>query len=138
MAIEKFIKVQRKNSEVHDFMLGLESPHRNLNLEPLNQDLQDLDMMLPYTTITKPELGTVYMNRAGEKKKFRCNDDAKYYDSTLYLIAKKLDEKQDRAKFRALQKNVFLDSSYHFDRIHEYQNTMRRLESYYGLRKKGD
>ena len=37
MAIEMFIKVQGKNVEIHDFMLGLESRKRTLNLKPPNQ-----------------------------------------------------------------------------------------------------
>ena len=98
---------------------------------------------MPYTPITKRELGTVYMKRVGEMKFFRCNDDAKYSEGTLYIIAKKLGAERDRAKFIALQKNLYLDVGYEYNRILEviqyrlkYRNTMRRLESYYGLRKK--
>ena len=36
MAIERFIKVQRRNSEIHDLMLGVESCQTKLNLEPPN------------------------------------------------------------------------------------------------------
>ena len=64
MAIEKFIKVHRKNSEIHDFMIGLESHHKVLNLERLNQDLPNINEIEPYTAITKPEYGTVYLNKA--------------------------------------------------------------------------
>ena len=100
---------------------------------------------MPYKPITKPELDTVYLNSKGEKKFFRCSDDTKYSDSTLIKISKKLTKERDRATFRALQRNLFMDAGYEYDRIMkiiqyrlEYRNTMRRLESYRGLRKKGD
>ena len=117
MAIERFIKIQRRNSEIHNLMLGIESCQNRLNLEPPNQSLPHLYLIVPYKPITKPELGTVYINTKGEKKFFRCNDDAKYSDSTLLKISKKLTEERDRATFRALQKNVFLDAGYEYDRI---------------------
>jgi len=145
LAIERFIRSQRRNSEIHDLMLGIESSQNRLNLEPPNQTLPALDLIMPYKPITKPELGTVYLNSKGEKKFFRCSDDAKYSDSTLIKISKKLTEERDRAAFRALQRNLFMDAGYEYDRIMkiiqyrlEYRNTMRRLESYRGLRKKGD
>ena len=56
------------------------------------------------------------------------------------------DRRTDRATFRVLQRNLFMDAGYEYDRIMdagyeyrlEYRNTMQRLESYRGLRKKGD
>ena len=143
LAIERIIRVQRRNSEIHDLMLGVESCQNRLNLEPPNQSLPDLDLIVPYKPITKPDLGTVYLNSKGENNFFRCRDDEKYIDSTLLKISRKLTEERDRAIFRALQKNLFLDTGY--DRIMkiilyrlEYRNSIRRLESYKGLRKKGD
>ena len=85
------------------------------------------------------------MSRTGEKKFFRCSDDTKYSDGTLYIIAKMLGVERDRARFIAFQKNLFLDVGYEYERILkivqyilEYRNTMRRLESYCRLRKKGE
>ena len=145
MVLERFIRHQIKNSEIHDFMLGLESHHRKLNLEPPNQELPDMDLIIPYTAINKPELGTVYLNRAGEKKFFRCSDAAKYCDRTLYLISGKLAEERDRVEFRAKQKRSWMDVGFCYRQILEiiqyrleYRNAMRRFEACFGLRKKGD
>ena len=145
LAIERFIKVQWRNSEIHDLMLGVERCQNHLNLKPPNRSLPDLDLIVPYKPITKPELGTVYLNSKGENKFFWCSDDAMYSDSTLLNITRKLTEERDRAAFRALQKNLFLDAGYEYAHIMkiiqyrlEYWNSMRRLESYRGLRKKGD
>ena len=84
------------------------------------------------------------MNRVGGNKIFRCSYDSKYSDGTLYIIVKKLGAERDLARYRAFQKNLFMDAGDEYNRILqiiqyqlEYRNMMRRLESYYGLRKKG-
>ena len=60
--VERFIKRNRRNSEIYDFQIGLESHHKTIKLLPPNQDLPGINRYPLFKVLEKPALGVVYQN----------------------------------------------------------------------------
>ncbi|KAJ9546500.1 hypothetical protein OSB04_019043 [Centaurea solstitialis] len=141
-AVKHFIERNRKNSEVHDFQIGLESHQSTINLSPPNQDLLNIDRYSLYQVLEKTTLGVVYQNQKEEKKFMRCDEVHKYSDGTLHIINKGLATEKKRLELEVSKTKHWINPSIQIDEVFqiiehrlEHRIILRRLESYFGLRK---
>ncbi|KAJ9548657.1 hypothetical protein OSB04_021200 [Centaurea solstitialis] len=127
-AVKRFIVRNRRNSEISDFQIGLESHQNTINLTPPNQDLPNIEHYPLFNVIEKPSLGVVYPNEKGEKKFMRCDEGLATEEKRRELEVQKTGHWMDptmsiKKAFRIIAHRL------------EHRNVLRRLESFYGLRK---
>ncbi|KAJ9553548.1 hypothetical protein OSB04_017593 [Centaurea solstitialis] len=141
-AVKRFIVRNRRNSEISDFQIGLESHQNTINLTSPNQDLPNIDRYPLFDVIEKPSLGVVYPNEKGEKKFMRCDEVHKYCDGTLHFINKGLATEEKRRELEVQKTGHWMDPTMLIKKAFriiahrlEHRNVLRRLESFYGLRK---
>ncbi|KAJ9545593.1 LOW QUALITY PROTEIN: hypothetical protein OSB04_025300 [Centaurea solstitialis] len=136
-AVKRFIVRNRRNSEISDFQIGLESHKNTINLTPPNQDLPNIDRYSPFHVLEKPSFGVVYLN---EKEIHWINP--KFSDGTLHYINLGLATEKKRLELEVQKTGHWINPSILIDRVFritehrlEHRNVLRRLESFYGLRK---
>ncbi|KAJ9551743.1 hypothetical protein OSB04_015788 [Centaurea solstitialis] len=134
-AVKRFIERNRRNSEIHDFQIGLESHQSTINLP-------NIDRYPLYKVLEKPALGVVYQNQKEEKKFMRCDEVHKYSDGTLHIINKGLATEKKRLELEVLKTKHWINPSILIDEVFqiiehrlEHRIVLQRLESYCGLRK---
>lgn len=90
--------------------------------------------------LEEPEFGIVYQNAKSEKCFLRFDEVQKYSDGTLKLIRQKSNRKLDADnKEKEMDKRDRSLIERAVDAIQDrlnFQNAIRRFESYFGLRKK--
>ncbi|KAJ9560784.1 hypothetical protein OSB04_005944 [Centaurea solstitialis] len=141
-AVKRFIERNRRNSEISNFQIGLESHQKTINLTPPNQDLPNIDRYSPFDVLEKPSFGVVYLNEKGEKKFMWCDEVHKFSDGTLHYINLGLATEKKRLELEVQKTGHWINPSLLIDKVFritehrlEHRNVLRRLESFYGLRK---
>jgi len=131
---------QVKYSYISDFQIGCESNQRKINLLKPNQHLPEIENFPVFIILEEPEFGIVYQNANQEKCFLRFEEVQKYSDGTLKMIRMRLNnklevDKKAKEKIEQIEKDLILKALQLIQDRLDFRNTIRRFETYFGIRK---
>lgn len=142
-AIKIFMYRQVKYVYITDLQMGVESNQPKVNILKPDQSLHDVENYPMFMILEDPEFGIVYKNANGEKKFLRFGEIAKYSDGIIKAIRLSLDHKlkndnkaSEKEKMALRERLLVIRVMVVIDERLNFRNTLRRIETHLGMRKR--